>query len=125
MKLSFLVLLILVAIQISIFNRVHAHGDYAGTNTAETNTVEIQSTDGNLGLMALTAAGLHYDWGVPDKLPLGVSYAFVSGGNQAIAFGGATRLGGFLVNLNVITTVDSVDSQSDEYAFVIGAMGRF
>ncbi len=119
-----LLVVVLTLFVFSVFANDPHDQDVGSITTTSTEVVEISSSDGNYGLMALAGTGLHYDWGVPNKLQLGFGYVFVPGGNQALAAGGATRLGGFLVSVNVLSTVDAPESD-DDYAVVFGAVGHF
>ena len=104
----------------------HHDNDTGGaTTTTVNNTTEITRNSGNYGLMALSASGIEFDWGVPNKLQLGAAYAFVPGGNQAISFGGAMRVSSVLVNVKATTVVDSPDDFEDDWAVVVGVVGHF
>jgi len=104
-----------------------AHGSDDSPTTTTTTTssstplvLPSQSTYGLLGL----AANNQFDWGVPDKVQLGVTMAFTEGGNQAVAVGAATRLGGILMHGQFVTVIDGPDS-ADDYAIIVGGTMRF
>ena len=94
------------------------------SEATETNPIQITRSDGNYALLGMAAAGNVLDWGVPDKLQLSVAGAFVPGGSQAISFAAGSRVGGILVNVHIVTTIDTPNSK-DDYAFIVGATGHF
>ncbi len=117
----------LAIILFTVHHQVYAHGhhgsDYNGGTTAvETTTLNLpsQSTYGLLGL----AANNQFDWGVPDKVQVGVTMAFTEGGNQAIAVGGATMVGGIMIHGQFVSTIDGPDTE-DDYAVIVGGTMRF
>ena len=95
--------------------------DYPPAETTTTTLVLPAQT--TYGLLALASSN-QFDWGVPDKVQVGLTMAFTEGGNQAIAVGAATRIGGILLHGQYVTTIDAPDSQ-DDFAFVIGGTMRF
>ncbi len=103
----------------------HDGHDHEGTvYESPTETITINRTAGNLGMLALAAAGNQLDWGVPNKLQLSVAGAFVSGGNQAISFALGTRLGGVLLNVQVAATIDAFPGEDDS-VIIVGATAHF
>ncbi len=98
----------------------NGHYDHDSESNTTSSSLPSQST---YGLLAL-ASNNQFDWGVPDKLQVGVTMAFTEGGNQAVAIGAATRFGGVLLHGNFVTTIDGPDS-ADSYVVVIGGTMRF
>ena len=99
------------------------HYDHNSTPTTTTSTPLNLPSESTYGLLGL-AANNQFDWGVPDKVQVGVTMAFTEGGNQAVSIGAATRLGGILIHGNFITTVSAPDN-ADDYVVVIGGTMRF
>ena len=93
------------------------------TTTQNSTALELPSNS-TYGLLALATSGNQLDWGVPDKLQVSVAGAFTEGGNQAIAFGVGTRVGGILINGHFATTINAPDHH-DDYAFVVGGTMHF
>ncbi len=98
------------------------HYDHNSEPTITTPPMSLPSQS-TYGLLAL-ANNNQFDWGVPDKLQVGVTMAFTEGGNQAIAVGAATRLGGILLHGNFVTAIDGPDN-ADDYAIIVGGTMRF
>lgn len=96
------------------------HDHDSATTTTTSLSLPSQST---YGLLAL-ASNNQFDWGVPDKLQMGVTMAFTEGGNQAVSIGAATRIGGILLHGNFVTTIDGPDTE-DDYAIIVGGTMRF
>lgn len=117
-----LLLILLLAFAGSAFAHKghYDHNSEPTTTTIAPLSLPSQST---YGLLALANSN-QFDWGVPDKVQVGVTMAFTEGGNQAIAVGAATRLGGILLHGNFVTTIDGPDN-SDDFAVVIGGTMRF
>lgn len=90
------------------------------TSTGPPLELGLNNTYGLLGL----AANNQFDWGVPDKLQVGVTMAFTEGGNQAIALGLATRVGGIMVHGQFVSVIDGPDTE-DDYAVIIGGTMHF
>lgn len=104
-----------------LFGSEHDYPPVETTTTTTTNlTLPTQTT---YGLLAL-ASNNQFDWGVPDKVQVGVTMAFTEGGNQAVSVGAAARVGGILVHGQFVTTIDAPDSQ-DDYAVIVGGTMRF
>jgi len=117
---------ILMIALISIFligSYAFAHDGHHDHDSESTGTSQSLSSQSTYGLLAL-ASNNQFDWGVPDKLQVGVTMAFTEGGNQAVSIGAATRLGGILIHGNFITTVSAPDN-ADDYVVVIGGTMRF
>jgi len=74
------------------------------------------------GLLALAGGAHQFDWGIPDKLQSSVAIAFTEGGNQAISFGAATRVGGVLLSGYFSTTLNAPQHE-DDYA-IVGAVRK-
>lgn len=119
MKTLFIALLFISG---SVFahNGHYDHDSEPTTTTTTPLSLPSQSTYGLLGL----AANNQFDWGVPDKLQVGVTMAFTEGGNQAVALGAATRIGGIMLHGQFVTTIDGPDSE-DDYAVIVGGTMRF
>ncbi len=117
---------ILITVLLFISSSVFAHDshyDYNPEPTTTTTTPLSLPTQSTYGLLAL-ASNNQFDWGVPDKLQVGVTMAFTEGGNQAVSIGAATRIGGILLHGNFVTTIDGPDS-ADDYAIIVGGTMRF
>jgi len=91
--------------------------------TTTTATPLVLPSGNTYGLLGL-AANNQFDWGVPDKLQVGVTMAFTEGGNQAIAVGAATRVGGIMVHGQFVSTIDGPDTE-DDYAVIVGGTMHF
>ncbi len=98
------------------------HHDHESEVTTTTTPLSLPSNS-TYGLLAL-ANNNQFDWGVPDKLQMGVTMAFTEGGNQAVSVGAATRVGGILLHGNFVTTVSAPDHE-DDWAVVVGGTMRF
>jgi hypothetical protein len=86
--------------------------------------VQVTSTDGNYGLMALASSGLVFDCCRPGALQWSVAGAFVEGGNQSLSGGLATNFGNVLINVRFVTTLDSVND-ADDFTVIVGGSGTF
>jgi len=93
------------------------------TTTTSTPTTLNLPSGNTYGLLGL-AANNQFDWGVPEKLQVGVTMAFTEGGNQAIAVGAATRVGGIMVHGQFVSTIDGPDTE-DDYAVIVGGTMHF
>ncbi len=101
----------------------NGHYDHNPEPTTTTTTPLSLPSQTTYGLLAL-ANNNQFDWGVPDKLQVGVTMAFTEGGNQAIAIGAATRVGAVMLHGNFVTEVDGPDN-GDSYAVIVGGTMRF
>lgn len=113
-------IIVLLFISSSVFAS-EDHHDHDSTTTKTTQS--ILSSQSTYGLLAL-ASNNQFDWGVPDKLQVGVTMAFTEGGNQALSVGAATRIGGILLHGNFVTTIDGPDN-ADDYVVIVGGTMRF
>ena len=114
-------LIVLLFISGSVFAH-NGHYDHDSEPPEPTPSLSLPSQS-TYGLLAL-ANNNQFDWGVPDKIQVGVTMAFTEGGNQAIAVGAATRVGGILLHGNFVSTISAPDN-ADDYAVVVGGTMRF
>lgn len=112
----------LLFVSCSVFAH-NGHYDHNPEPTTTTTTPLSLPSQTTYGLMAL-ANNNQFDWGVPDKVQVGVTMAFTEGGNQAVAVGAASRVGGILLHGNFVTTVSAPDHE-DDWAVVVGGTMRF
>lgn len=97
--------------------------DYSPPTPPPTTTSLSLPTQTTYGLLAL-ASNNQFDWGVPQKIQVGVTMAFTEGGNQAVSVGAASRVGGILLHGQFVTTVSAPDNQ-DDFAVIVGGTMRF
>ncbi len=112
------VILFTVHQQIYASEKHHSH-EVPVTTSSVPLTLPSQST---YGLLALPDN--QFDWGVPDKLQVGVTMAFTEGGNQSFAIGAATRIGGIMIHGQFKGIIDGPDTE-DDYAIIVGGTIHF